>query len=217
MHRPIIPAVFIALMLGFLAVGTVSAHASLISSTPKDGATLGAVPQTITLVFNEELSDKSGFTVADASGAPVGEGTLDLNDLERKTLSGTLPGTTANGAYTVNWVAISSDDDNREEGTVSFTLAVTQATAPPTVAPTVAPTATPTVVLTAAPTVAPQPTDVPRPTMMMINSPTSPDGPAQLNDDGATAGRMIALIVGLITIIGITVAVVLTRRRGGQR
>ena len=205
----------IALILSMSLFGIALAHADLESSNPEDGATLTAIPETITLVFSEELNEQSGFTVVDTSGATVGEGKLDLNDLNRKTVSGAMATDAPSGTYTVNWVAVSAADDNREEGNISFTIDIQAPTAAPTLEPTAALTEAPTLAATE-PAGTVVPTESPRPTLFAINSPTSPDGPALMeNDDGSTAGRMIALGVGLITILGITAAVVLTRRRGG--
>lgn len=80
------------------------------------------------------------------------------------------------------------------------------------------PTAVPTTTRTAAPTAAsiaePEASTTPRPTVMMINSPTSPEGPTQIDDDGAAAGRSIALVVTGITVVAISIAVIVTRPRG---
>src|SRR5215213_2384941 len=118
----------LVLMLSLLVVGSAMAHASLVSSEPKDGATLGAPPAKITLVFNEELGEpESNFTVTDAAGKQVGTGKLDLNDLDRKTLTGTLDSGAGDGVYTVNWVGYTPDDKETKEGSISFTVGAAQA------------------------------------------------------------------------------------------
>jgi methionine-rich copper-binding protein CopC len=95
-------ALALLLSLGLLTVA--SAHAELVSSDPAAGANLTAAPAKVTLVFSEEISDKeseSNFTVTDESGATVGTGKLDTNDLDHKTLSGALKTGLGEGIYTV--------------------------------------------------------------------------------------------------------------------
>lgn len=218
MKQPSIAALLLVLLIGYVTTGTALAHASLVSSTPEDGATLDAVPETITLVFDEELSEQSGFTVVDTGGANLGEGKLDLNDLDRKTLSGTMAADAPSGTYTVNWVAVSADDDNREEGSISFTLNIQAPTAEPTAEPTVAPTTAPTAAPTEAPTepaVTAAPIDTPQPTVRIITSPTSSNEPVQTDDDRATIRRQ-NIVIAVITVVGIVAAFLLIRRRSGS-
>ena len=159
----------LALVLSLLVISSAMAHASLVSSEPKDGAKLDTPPAKITLVFNEELGQQeSSFTVTDAAGKQVGDGKLDLNDLDRKTLTGTLDAGAGDGVYTVNWVGYTPDDKETKEGSISFTVgaaqaqptAVPAATARPTSAG--APTAQPTVAPTAAPAAGGSPSTLPR-------------------------------------------------------
>ena len=167
--RTMSASVVLALVLSLLVIGSAMAHASLVSSEPKDGAKLDTPPAKITLVFNEELGQQeSSFTVTDAAGKQVGDGKLDLNDLDRKTLTGTVDSGAGNGVYTVNWVGYTPDDKETKEGSISFTVgaaqaqptAVPAATARPTSAG--APTAQPTVAPTAAPAAGGSPSTLPR-------------------------------------------------------
>ncbi len=128
-QRTMTVGLVLALVLSLLLIGSAMAHAKLVSSEPQDGAKLDAPPAKITLVFNEELGEQeSNFTVTDAAGKQVGDGKLDLNDLDRKTLTGTLDAGAGNGVYSVNWVGYTPDDKEA---------------AAPTTQPTVAPTAAP--------------------------------------------------------------------------
>ncbi|MFL5807801.1 MAG: copper resistance protein CopC [Roseiflexaceae bacterium] len=125
----------LALSLAFLTVA--SAHAKLVSSDPAAGAKLTSAPAKVTLVFSEEISDKeseSFFKVTNASGASVGTGKLDTNDLDHKTLSGTLQTGLGDGVYTVAWETITPDDNGHSVG--SFTFGIN---ADPGVQPTAAP------------------------------------------------------------------------------
>src|SRR5262245_5040648 len=104
--------IVIALLLGMALMSVASAHAKLVSSDPAAGAKLTAAPAKVTLVFDEEISDKateSFFNVTDASGANVGTGKLDTADLDHKTLSGSLKAGLSDGVYTVAWQTITTD------------------------------------------------------------------------------------------------------------
>ncbi len=153
----------LALSLAFLTVA--SAHAKLVSSDPAAGAKLTSAPAKVTLVFSEEISAKeseSFFKVTNASGASVGTGKLDTNDLDHKTLSGTLQTGLGDGVYTVAWETITPDDNGHSVG--SFTFGIN---ADPGAQPTAAPEeeATPTATSAARPTAAAggaaQPTSTP--------------------------------------------------------
>jgi copper resistance protein C len=167
--RAILGSIALGLVLSLLVAGNAMAHASLVSSEPNDGAKLDAPPAKITLVFNEELGEQeSSFTVTDAAGKQVGAGKLDLNDLDRKTLTGTLDAGAGDGVYTVNWVGYTPDDKETKEGSISFTVGAAQAQ--PTAAPAAtarptsagAPTAQPTVAPTAASAAGGSPSTLPR-------------------------------------------------------
>jgi LPXTG-motif cell wall-anchored protein len=158
----------LALSLAFLTVA--SAHATLVSSDPVAGAKLTSAPSKVTLVFSEEISakeDESFFKVTNASGASVGTGKLDTNDLDHKTLSGTLQAGLADGVYTVAWETITPDDNGHSEGSFTFGINV-DAGVQPTAAPEpteaeAEATATPAAAAGAAqPTAAPAPSPTPK-------------------------------------------------------
>ncbi|HEX9374247.1 MAG TPA: copper resistance protein CopC [Roseiflexaceae bacterium] len=136
----------LALSLGMLTVA--SAHAKLVSSDPAAGAKLDKAPSKVTLVFSEEISDKSdesNVTVTDEQGSEVGKGGLDTTDLDHKTQTATLNAGLGDGIYTVKWNALTPDDNGHSEG--SFTFGVNKDPgAQPTAAPepTEAEEATPT-------------------------------------------------------------------------
>jgi len=123
MKRRIGVALILALALSLGLFGIASAHAKLVSSDPAAGAKLTAAPAKVTLVFNEEISDKAAdsfFHVMDASGAEVGSGQLDNSDLDHKTLSGALKAGLGDGVYTVSWQTITPDDQGKSEGSFKF-------------------------------------------------------------------------------------------------
>lgn len=162
MHRRMSALIAIVLLLTLATFGIASAHAELVSSDPAAGAKLSAAPAKVTLVFDEEISDKadeSFFTVSDASGAKVGSGALDNSDIDHKTLSGALKSGLANGVYTVEWQVVTPDDNGKSAGSFSFGVNVDPG-AQPTEAPhndAPAPTAT----AAAKPAAAAQPTPAP--------------------------------------------------------
>jgi methionine-rich copper-binding protein CopC len=162
MVRKIIPVVLLAGVLVFSLVGIVLAHAKLITSDPKDGAQLDRPPAKITLVFSEEIdAQQSSFTVTNAQGATVGHGKLDTTDLDHKTLSGALDAGASDGAYTINWVTVTTDDNGKSAGSISFAVGTAQAQLT-TTAPTVPqPMATVQPAATAQPAAAVQPTVTP--------------------------------------------------------
>src|SRR5262245_32592487 len=123
MNGRIAIALIVALLLSMTVFGIASAHAKLVSSDPAAGAKLTAAPAKVTLVFSEEISDnatESFFNVTDESGANVGTGKLDTNDLDHKTLSGTLKEGLGDGIYTVKWQTITPDDNGKSEGSFAF-------------------------------------------------------------------------------------------------
>lgn len=123
MYRHIRIALLLALTLSLGLFGIASAHAKLVSSDPAAGARLTAAPDEVSLEFNEEISSKANesfFTVADASGAEVGRGVLDTEDLDRKTLTGALKSGLGDGIYTVSWQVVTPEDNGKTEGSFAF-------------------------------------------------------------------------------------------------
>lgn len=194
MNRRTLAGVILALILSFGLVGSTLAHAKLVSSEPKDDAKLDTPPAKITLVFSEELgAEKSSFTVTNTTGTQVGEGKLDLNDLDRKTLSGTMDQNVAAGVYTITWTAFTADDNNTEEGTISFTIGADQAQPTATVRPT-----TVTQPTAARPTTSAQPTTAAQPTAVPSNLPQTGDGIGHTTGWLFGAGAIVLLIGTLI-------------------
>jgi len=123
MKRRISIGLIVALLLSITLFSVASAHAKLVSSNPAAGTKLDKAPAKVTLVFSEEISSKeaeSFFKVTDESGAAVGTGKLDTNDLDHKTLAGTLNSGVGDGIYTVSWEATTPDDNGHSEGSFTF-------------------------------------------------------------------------------------------------
>jgi methionine-rich copper-binding protein CopC len=84
------------------------AHAHLKQSVQADKATVERSPDTLTLIFSEDLNLAfSGVDIADASGISV--------EHEKPRLEGD------GGTYTVNWYVLSTDG-HKTNGTYSFTV-----------------------------------------------------------------------------------------------
>jgi methionine-rich copper-binding protein CopC len=107
----------IAALLVFPALA--AAHAHLESTDPEAGANLDEPPTEVTVTFDDELQpDGSGFTVADADGNEVGDGSLDLDVAERNVLRGEVS-ITDPGLYTVSWEIV-AEDGHPDSGEFTF-------------------------------------------------------------------------------------------------
>ncbi|NEE03799.1 copper resistance CopC family protein [Phytoactinopolyspora halotolerans] len=104
-----------------LGTPTASAHSSLVSSSPEDGATVEEQPGTVELVFNENVQDQPDFTqmaVLDAdenefhTADPVVDGNRVRQDVSE------LP----DGDYTISYRIVSADG-HPVSGTIEFTMA----------------------------------------------------------------------------------------------
>ncbi|MGH2349652.1 MAG: copper resistance CopC family protein [bacterium] len=102
--------------------GAAWGHAKLLRAVPAPGSTLTRVPTVVRLWFNDELDPKrSGISVWNARAQRVddGRGGVDLNDLDRKTLTAALK-PLGPGRYTVRWRAVSADDLFASSGSSTF-------------------------------------------------------------------------------------------------
>jgi len=103
-----------------VAASQAEAHAHLVSATPTANATVAA-PKTITLHFSEKLEPKfSGLELMTADGAKV-DVASSVPATDRKTITGTVAGQLAPGAYMVTWHVV-SDDGHRIKGDFNFTV-----------------------------------------------------------------------------------------------
>jgi methionine-rich copper-binding protein CopC len=109
--------VFAAALLGFSSPAL--AHDAAESSSPAQGATLGAPPEKVSVTFSKNpLGIGAQFSVKDSSGAEWADGAVEIVDnVAAQKLK---PGAPA-GAYTVAWRVVSSDS-HPIEGTFGFTV-----------------------------------------------------------------------------------------------
>jgi copper transport protein len=95
------------LVAGVATAGPASAHASLVNSTPGDGARLTSPPTQVTLQFSEHVSIGPGYArVLGSDGRTVDDGTPSVTgDVVTIPLRGTLP----QGSYVVTYRVVSAD------------------------------------------------------------------------------------------------------------
>ena len=132
-------ALVIALATFGAASGPAFAHARYVSHEPALGAAFDGAPVTLKVSFSQELRLASMVKVSDANGAQVdmGDGRVDQDDPDRKAMLVSLPQLEA-GVYTVEYIAVSAEDDHSEYG--SFAVGVgTDPPAAETTAPASAP------------------------------------------------------------------------------
>jgi hypothetical protein len=112
-------AITIATAIAVLAVaGQASAHARLLSGTPKNGSTVAA-PKAMTLKYSEDLVPAaSSVKVATGAGAAVATGPMAL-DKTKKIVTVPFPGPLAAGAYTVAW-HMKTEDGHETDGSFAF-------------------------------------------------------------------------------------------------
>jgi methionine-rich copper-binding protein CopC len=127
--------VFAFLAWALLATG-VAAHAVMVQSDPESGEVREQAPEQVVAWFSQEVDARlSTMQVFDAEGRQVdeGDGGVDLNDPDHKSMTVSLPEALPDSVYTVRWAAVSAADDDTTEGEFAFVVgngAVTEAPAP---------------------------------------------------------------------------------------
>jgi copper resistance protein C len=191
-------AALLAAFLVLFAPLSASAHDALTSSSPEADSTVDVLPAEITLTFSADLITGEGATevqVTDAAGTPVMDGAAIT---EGPTVTQPLVAEAEAGAYHVVWKVVSSDG-HPTSGEYFFTVTNSTVPAEPSSEPT--PTATETA---SAPLASAAPSATPTPT----------GGEADASP--STAWIWILAILGILVIAaGITLAVILSRRRRG--
>ncbi|MEO8208479.1 MAG: copper resistance CopC family protein [Chloroflexota bacterium] len=195
-----IRAMIVAVIALSLAPSGVSAHATLVTSTPAGGAVLESLPPAITLTFDDPLLPSSSFEVRDDTGATVAGGSVSGTD--DHSLQAPMP-PLPNGTYEVRWTAATADG-HIERGTFSFRVALATPD-PATPQPTAPPSASmaPSDAVTDPPSAAPTGGSAPSPT-------AGPSNPS--SDIGVSGDALIPIVVGL-AIVGAGLAWFLRRRR----
>lgn len=205
----------LALLLALGLAGQALAHAKLASSTPAAGVKLTAAPASVTLKFDEEISEQeSHFSVTNASKTVVGTGKLDLNDLDHKTLTAALASGLGDGVYVVTWKTVTTDDNGVSQGTFIFGVNADPGSQP--VAPE-APEAATTIAATAAPkAVAAQPTAATKPTAAVADGaqPTAISPTTLPRTAGEPSPVLLLIFIAIVVAaIGLTIRQIRDRRR----
>lgn len=115
-HILIFPAIALAALM--LPVSAASAHDSLTGTTPKEGQTLGSIPEAVELTFTDVpigLGTEVVVEGPDGTDRAVGEPEIVDNTVTQP-ISADAPA----GNYTVTWRVVSSDS-HPIEGTFEFT------------------------------------------------------------------------------------------------
>lgn len=108
-----------------LALGQVTSawgHASLVKSTPTNGAVLKQSPPVIKATFDDDLDKASALRLYDSHQTLLAKGGLDPQIAGHRGLK-LVPPHLGAGTYTVQWVAISSDDGATRKGSFKFSVA----------------------------------------------------------------------------------------------
>ncbi|MFJ4252209.1 copper resistance protein CopC [Microbacterium sp. NPDC090003] len=176
-----------------------SAHDDLISSSPAADSTVDVLPSEIVLTFNADLITGENATevqVLDANENLVSEGAAVT---EGATVTQPLMAAAEAGVYRVVWKVVSSDGHPTSE---EFSFTVANSTDP-----TPTPTATETA---SAPFASAEPSASPS------ASPTTTATDDDASASPSTAWIWILVVLGILVIAaGITLAVILSRRRRG--
>ncbi|MFJ4028878.1 copper resistance protein CopC [Paenarthrobacter sp. NPDC089989] len=126
--RPLLAAVVAALAFAsavLFGAAPASAHDVAESTTPANGATVAAVPASVSITFNNRpLAIGSGMTVT-AGGENWADGAVEI--IDNQAVQKLRPGAPA-GEYTVVWRVVSSDS-HPIEGTFKFTATAGSTTA----------------------------------------------------------------------------------------
>lgn len=109
----------LGLILTLAASHAAFAHAKLVSANPPVDGAAATPPQTLDLLFSEEISGKlSGATVKGADGKAIPVTTI--TEKAGKGLMVMMRAPLKPGAYTVDWHAVASDDGHKTTGAYRF-------------------------------------------------------------------------------------------------
>lgn len=107
-------------LVGALAPGLASAHASYLSSTPAAGAVLKSAPSVVTVHFAENVNPTgSDIVVYDARHKSVRTAAAQVSHSDLKTMTVPVTGD-GDGTYLVEWHTISADDGDPDIGAFTF-------------------------------------------------------------------------------------------------
>jgi methionine-rich copper-binding protein CopC len=175
------------------------AHSELMGSSPEDGEQLYALPDELTLEFNENIAEIGiEITVTDSAGADATDGPPEVDG---PVVSQPLGGG-ATGAYTVVWRVVSADG-HPISGELTFEVL------PTTEGDTVSPSEESTEPATTDGTTEPESTEAPSDTTTTEDA-AAGEAASDAEDSSGPAFPWIA-VAALVVIVG--VVVLLVRRR----
>ncbi|MDR6866690.1 methionine-rich copper-binding protein CopC [Microbacterium resistens] len=180
-----------------------SAHDTLLSSTPAEGAVLDTAPTEIVLTFSGNILPGTAIvTVTDAAGVDYHQGDAVVSET---TVTVGVKAGLANGAYEIRW-AVTSEDGHPISRITPFSIAGAAA-AGPSAAPTPAPTSPATGAPSADPATA-------APSDAGAKTPTT--APTSAPQEGSSTGPMLALVLSGVAVLALVavIVVILLRRRG---
>jgi hypothetical protein len=180
-------SVLLAAVLATAVAAPASAHNTLRSTSPADGAQLDSPPQQVSLSFDEDAIEVG--TEISVSG-PAGPVDVAPPAVSGPTVSAALPPDLPAGAYTVEW-RVTSVDGHPISGTFAFTV-----TAPPPTSSAPAPTATATDAPTGVPTAA-----------------AAPRAGDATGGSGGIPLPVLLVLAGLV-VVALAAGLLLRRRRG---
>lgn len=102
-------AAVLALLVAVLCAGATapaSAHATLVGSDPKDGASLGSEPSTVTITFNEDVSSPAQLQVTAPDGTTLTDGEPSIDGTKVRQSVGA---SGQAGTYTLAYRVVSAD------------------------------------------------------------------------------------------------------------
>jgi copper resistance protein C len=167
------------------------AHDVLRSTNPADGAVVDQLPDRVVLTFDEPALAIGTEVQVTGPDGPVTDGTPQLVNTEVRQPVRAGPA----GRYTVVW-RVTSADGHPVSGTFSFTAQQPRASTSPT-SPSPSPSTTTTTTTTSTPAT----------TGTVTASPAAPESTA------GVYGTAVALVVGVLALLGIAGWVVIRQRR----
>jgi copper transport protein len=125
-------ASFLVLLILAAFTPNVTAHGRLVSSDPAAGSALAEMPDSVRLVFNEEIDlGLSDVSLLDAAGEPLETSDAEVDPADPLVLlvDITEPEQVASGVYTIVWRVLSAVDGHVTSGTVPFSVGTGEAPA----------------------------------------------------------------------------------------
>lgn len=183
-------------VLGVALASPASAHASLVSSDPEDGARLATAPAQVSFSFSESMAEPAYVVVTGPGGrsATTGRPTIEGAVVVQRLASG-LPA----GAYTMAYRAVSADG-HPVSGELSFTVA--GASAPETLTPSASTTGSATAMA--------DPSTSPSTSPSTAPAAVSPD-----SGDDSSSARLVGIPVAVVVVGGGLWALSRRRRAAG--